>query len=181
MRRRKLAVESLAHEFELDLAPLLAVMVKLVPVLIASSAFIPIVIVQSELPGAVVSAINETKTEPPPQLELSIHPEQGLDLTLSQDGKNLEKAHIAYPSNLNDLSELKQNLIKMKLRSPQLFQLELLPKGDVPFELIVKVMDAARKGGSTKEKFKFTNPQTGATEETDFMYPDVVFANILEE
>lgn len=180
MRRRNSAVESLSHEFELDLAPLLAVMVKLVPVLIVSSAFVPVVIIQSELPAAVVSAMNETKTEPPPQIELAIHAEQGMDLTLSKAGKNIDQVHMSFPKNWDDLSEVKQNLIRMKRQAPQVFQLELLPKGEVPFQMIVKVMDAARKNSPGAEKFKFKNPQTGAMEETDYMYPDVVFANILE-
>lgn len=181
MRRRNAAAEPLSHEFELDLAPLLAVMVKLVPVLIVSSAFVPIVVIHSELPAAVVAAINETKTEPPPQLELMISPDQGIDLKLTQAEKNLDQVHISFPKNINDLDELKQNLVKMKRQAPQLFQLDLLPKGDIPLEMIVKVMDAARKSPGENEKFKFNNPQTGTAEETSFMYPNVVFANILEE
>ena len=44
-------------EFELDLAPLLAVMVKLVPVLLVSSAFVQLMIVETELPQVVQQAL----------------------------------------------------------------------------------------------------------------------------
>lgn len=37
-------------EFDLDLAPLLAVMVKLVPVLLVSSAFVQMMIIETDLP-----------------------------------------------------------------------------------------------------------------------------------
>lgn len=181
MRRRNAPAEGLSHEFELDLAPLLAVMVKLVPVLIVSSAFVPIVIIQSELPAPVAAAVSEQKPEEIPQLELVVHPAQGMDLKLTQGGKNLDQVHLNYPKNISDLSELKQNLLRVKKQSPQLFRLELLPQGDVPYELVVKIIDAARKSPSSAEKFKFKNPQSGTLEETDYMYPDVVFANVLEE
>lgn len=181
MRRRNAATEPLSHEFELDLAPLLAVMVKLVPVLIVSSAFVPVVVIHSELPAAVVAAINDTKTEPPPQLELSLSPEKGMDLTLSKAEKNIDTIHMDFPKEEKGLEELKQNLVKMKRQAPDLFQLDLLPKGDVPLSLLVKIMDFARKSPGDKEKFKFTNPKSGTAEETTFMYPNVVFSNILEE
>lgn len=180
MRRRNAPVEGLSHEFELDLAPLLAVMVKLVPVLIVSSAFVPIVIIQSELPAPVAAAVSENKPTETPQLELRLNPNEGMDLTLSQGGRNLDQIHMSYPKSSSDLAELKQNLARVKRQTPQLFRLELLPTGNVPYELIIKIIDAARKGPSTNEKFKFKNPQTGTLEETDYMYPDVIFANVLE-
>jgi len=180
MRRRVSSVESLSHEFELDLAPLLAVMVKLVPVLIVSSAFVPVVIIQSELPAPVAAIVNEEKKEEPPQLELEIHPTEGMTLKLSQGGKGIDQLHLDYPKDLKNLSTLKEGLAKMKRQQPQLFRLELLPKGDVPYEVIVKIIDAARKSPSSTEKFKFKNNKSGSMEETDYMFPDVVFANILE-
>lgn len=181
MRRRSPAVEALSHEFELDLAPLLAVMVKLVPVLIVSSAFVPIVIIQSELPAAVAAAVSEQKPEEKPQLELTVHPDQGMDLKLSQGGKNLDQVHLNFPKDLKHLEELQQNLARIKRLAPDLFRLELLPQGNVSYETIVKIIDAARKSPVPNEKFKFKNPQSGTLEETDYMYPDVVFANVLEE
>jgi hypothetical protein len=68
----------------------------------------------------------------------------------------------------------------VKRQYPQLFRLELLPKGDVSYDIIVKIIDAARKSPTPNEKFKFKNNQSGTTEETNYMFPDVVFANILE-
>jgi biopolymer transport protein ExbD len=181
MRRRKVMAEGLSHEFELDLAPLLAVMVKLVPVLIVSSAFMPIVIIQSELPAPVAAAVSEQKPNETPQLELVIHPTQGMELKLSQAGKNLDQVHLNYPVDPKNLGDLKQHLARLKKLAPQLFRLELLPQGNVPYELLVKIIDAARKSPSSNEKFSFKNPQSGTLEETDYMYPDVVFANVLEE
>lgn len=180
MRRRSPAVDALSHEFELDLAPLLAVMVKLVPVLIVSSAFVPIVIIQSELPAPVAAVISEMKPEETPQLELEIHPTEGVNLKLSQGEKILDQIHLSVPTSDNDFKTLRENLVRMKKQAPQLFRVELLPKGDVSYDTIVKIIDAARKSPTPAEKFKFKNTQTGATEETDYMFPDVVFANILE-
>ena len=57
MRGRYKPAAQHAHDIELDLAPLLAVMVKLVPVLLLSSSFVPISVVESELPQVVKEAI----------------------------------------------------------------------------------------------------------------------------
>lgn len=180
MRRRRQTADGLSHEFELDLAPLLAVMVKLVPVLIVSSAFVPIVIIQSELPAPVAAAVSDMKPSEMPQLELRVHPSEGIELKLSQNGKDLDQVRMKYPSDEKSLNELKQNLVRFKRQAPQLFRLDLLPQGNIPYDMIVKIIDAARKSPSAKEKFKFKNPQSGTLEDTDYMYPDVVFANTLE-
>jgi biopolymer transport protein ExbD len=180
MRRRSVPAEGLSHEFELDLAPLLAVMVKLVPVLIVSSAFVPIVIIQSELPAPVAAAVNDQKADETPQLELTVHPQQGIDLKLSKGGTALEQTHLAYPKDEKGLAQLRQTLASFKRRAPHLFRLDLLPQGEVPYDMVIKIIDAARKSPIKDEKFKFTNPQSGTLEETDYMYPDVVFANTLE-
>ena len=56
MRRRQQFKTLNPAEFELDLAPLLAVMVKLVPVLLLSSAFVQVMMVETDLPQAVKEA-----------------------------------------------------------------------------------------------------------------------------
>jgi biopolymer transport protein ExbD len=180
MKRRVRPFEGLSHEFELDLAPLLAVMVKLVPVLIVSSAFVPIVIIQSELPAPVAAAVSEAKPSELPQMELQIHPTQGMQMKLTQGGKTLSELKMKYPNSDADYKGLQESLARFKRQAPQLFRLDLLPQGNVPYDTIVKIIDAARKSPSINEKFKFTNPQSGTLEETEYMYPDVVFANTLE-
>lgn len=180
MRRRNSPAESLSHEFELDLAPLLAVMVKLVPVLIVSSAFVPVVIIQSELPAPVSAMVNELNKDAVPQLELTINQASGIELKLSKGGKELSTVHLNYPKSSTDLGELKSNLVRFKKQEPQLFRLDLIPQGGVPYEMLIKIIDVARKGPNSSDIFKFKNPNSGITEETNYMYPEVVFANILE-
>lgn len=180
MRRRSQPFEALSHEFELDLAPLLAVMVKLVPVLIVSSAFVPIVVIQSELPAPVAAAVSEAKPNETPQMEVLVHPTQGMKLKLSKGGNTLSELQLKYPQSDSDYKALQESLARFKRQAPQVFRLDLLPQGDVPYETIVKIIDAARKSPTPNERFKFTNPQSGTLEETEYMYPDVVFANTLE-
>ena len=180
MRRQRLMNQGLSHEFELDLAPLLSVMVKLVPVLILSSAFVPIVVIQSELPAPVAAAVSDAKPNEMPQLELQVNPKEGLNLKLSLNGQILDQSKLKYPNNDKDFSKLQMELARLKEKAPQLFRMDLLPQGNVPYETVIKIIDAARKSPSEKQKFKFKNPQSGTLEETEYMYPDVVFANTLE-
>jgi biopolymer transport protein ExbD len=155
-------------------------MVKLVPVLIVSSAFVPIVVIQSELPAPVAAAVSEAKPNEMPQLELQIHPSRGIQMKLSSGGKTLSELKMAYPQKEDEFKTVQESLARFKRQAPQLFRLDLLPQGNVPYDTIVKIIDAARKSPTKNEKFKFTNPQSGTLEETEYMYPDVVFANTLE-
>lgn len=180
MKRRQSPTISLNHEFELDLAPLLAVMVKLVPVLITSSAFIPVVVIPSQLPAPIVQALEVQNSDKAPRLELRIHPEKGIDLQLSRKDETVDSLHMNYPVNSQDFNDLNTKLTKLKIQAPELFRLELLPEGSVPYDTLIKIMDTARKSSVPNQRFKFQNPENGVQEETDFMYPDVIFGNILE-
>ena len=76
-------------EFELDLAPLLAVMVKLVPVLLVSSAFAQLMIIETELPQVIQQAIaREEKKDKPTQINLSLDKSAGAHITTTKAGKD---------------------------------------------------------------------------------------------
>ena len=52
--------------------------------------------------------------------------------------------------------------------------------GDVPYQDIVSVMDEARNVKESEPKIKLLDKETNKTVETDVMFPDVVFSNVME-
>jgi biopolymer transport protein ExbD len=179
MARR--AFRKLAAEVELDLAPLLAVMVKLVPVLLMSSAFVQLSVIETDLPQVVKESIEQSKENPTAQLKLYLRGNGDAELVFSK-GTEQESFKIAAVAeaqpNVNGIAD---QLMRLKAKEVSLFSLELMPDKDVQYSKVVQVMDAARKSPDKNVKFKVTDRKTGAIQDTDFMYPDVVFSNLFTE
>jgi len=182
MRNRRYRPQStLSHEFELDLAPLLAVMVKLVPVLLVSSAFVQMMMVETDLPQAVKEAVVRNEKAPTANLQLDISGKDGLRLILALTG---QAPTVTLIPNRGDggfnLSDLHARLVEIKTAHPDLFRLELNPGANIAYRDIVKIMDEARKAKDSKIHFPVTDPKTQTVSETDYMFPNVVFVNMME-
>jgi len=168
-----------SHEFDLDLAPLLSVMVKLVPVLLISSAFVQISIVETDLPQAVKDAILQPQDINKPQsVQVTMNNERGFEVTLQKDGQT-KSFSVPKANNQWDYKALHETLIQMKKEIPQVFRLDLKPEGNIKYQDIVKAMDQARRSQQKNLEFEFKDKE-GKTKTTEFMFPDVVFANIME-
>ena len=86
-RRYKLNINH-NSEFELDLAPLLAVMVKLVPVLLISSAFVQMMIVETDLPQVVQQAIEKQNNDPKAaQIAIELNKTEGVKIIITENGQ----------------------------------------------------------------------------------------------
>ncbi len=166
-------------QFELDLAPLLSVMVKLVPVLLLSSAFFQVSIIETDLPQAVQAAIIENQKNPNlPEVELYIDYQDGFQIQVLNNGQ-AEKVTVPLSAEKKlDFLALNSELSKIKELYPQVFEINLHPSSEVSYQDIIYSIDMARK--SKDLKFIFNEPTTDEQKETTFMFPEVTFANILE-
>lgn len=168
-------------EFELDLAPLLAVMVKLVPVLLVSSAFVQLMIIESELPQVVQQAIQKEQQNPnQAKLVVDIHKTKGYKLTLTESGKEKINLIALNKENQFDLVNLHQQLIEIKKSHPEVFKIEINPDANVAYKDIVNFMDEARKSRSQDVKFPIHDEKTGAETTTDYMFPEIIFTNMMD-
>ncbi|WP_291516300.1 biopolymer transporter ExbD [Bdellovibrio sp. ArHS] len=166
-------------EFELDLAPLLAVMVKLVPVLLVSSAFVQMMVIESELPQVVNEAIQRQEQKPTPT-NIAIEVETtGINIVVTEKGQDKVET-IPLKNGAYDFETLHAKLVAVKKAHPDIFKLELNPDGKVPYDEIVKVMDAARQARDNSVKFPVFDTKQGKNVETNYMFPEIVFANMME-
>lgn len=180
MRRTKKFEINNNSEFELDLAPLLAVMVKLVPVLIVSSAFVQTSIIETELPQVVQQAIHEQENKPIPTT-VSLHVDNKIGFEIQVVTKSTsENFKVPNVGSKLDYTSLHLKLIEIKTKNPEIFKLELRPTDSVAYDDLVKVMDEARASKDSNTKFPITDKKTGQKQETIYMFPEIVFANMLE-
>ncbi|MBL7669525.1 MAG: biopolymer transporter ExbD [Bdellovibrionaceae bacterium] len=167
-------------EFELDLAPLLAVMVKLVPVLLVSSAFIQVMIVETELPQVVTQAIEKQRQDPKKTISLEVSLVGGIKIVIDAAGKSSENLVPLKKDGGFDFPALHNALLEVKKANPEIFQIDLIPENSVPYKDIVKIMDETRKARDLTVKFPVFDEKKGQTVETNYMFPEIVFVNITE-
>ncbi len=166
-------------EFELDLAPLLAVMVKLVPVLLVSSAFVQMMIIETDLPQVVQQAIEKQNENPKTSISLTIDKKSGFTIVLIENGNEKNKQISLNSQKEFDFEKLYQAVLEIKKTHPELFKIEFNPSSDVHYKDIVKLMDEVRKSKSVDIKFPVKDEKTGNTSATDYMFPEVVFTNVM--
>ena len=77
-----------------------------------------------------------------------------------------------------DLDGLEAAAFHVKEMNVGTFRLDLAPEADVNLREIVSVMDRLRKTPAAK-KIAFVDPQTNQKLETDLMYPNILFANVI--
>lgn len=168
-------------EFELDLAPLLAVMVKLVPVLLVSSAFVQLMIVETELPQVVQQAMaQQEKHIKKTLITLHFGKREGVRIITSTDGnEKVSTVNMAQDKNF-DFEAIHSQLVEIKKMHPEVFKIEFNPASDVAYKDVVRMMDEVRKVRTGKQLFPVKDSKTGAVSNTDYMFPEVVFANMSE-
>ena len=181
MRKRFKPKMSNSHEFELDLAPLLSVMVKLVPVLLISSAFVQVMVIETELPQAVKEAIHKQEEDKSLAIvQMDVSRKDGIKVIIAKDGaQKVDLVPLKADGNF-DLPALQKELQKVKAENPKVFRLELSPDGNVSYKEIVKIMDEARKSRDREVRFPVWDSKKNQEVETDYMFPDVVFSNMME-
>ena len=168
-------------EFDLDLAPLLAVMVKLVPVLLVSSAFVQMMIIETELPQVVQEAILKQETSArPTKVVLSLDNKHGISIAINENGKESVKQIDLNQKREFDFEKAHLAIQEVKKSHPEVFKIEFNPASSVHYKDIVKMMDEVRKSKSAEIKFPVKDEKTGEMTSTDYMFPEVVFVNMLE-
>lgn len=181
MRAKKSFSTSQKSEFELDLAPLLAVMVKLVPVLLISSAFVQMSIIETELPQVVKEAIERQEQNPDqvPQVSINVN-ESGFTLEIKEKGE-VKSSQIPLTTDKSyNWSLLKSSLVEFKKKYPDIFKLEINPSESLKYEQIVRVMDEVRKSPQAGMTWKFIDPNTKKEVATEYFFPEITFGNTSE-
>lgn len=169
-------------EFELDLAPLLAVMVKLVPVLLISSAFVQLMIVETDLPQAVKEALDrQVQTDQKDKVEIAVHANKntGLEVRINEGGQEKSFPIPNIGKGDFDFATLQGKLLEFKNRHPDIFRIEFNPGGEMAYSEIMKIMDEVRQA-KNKQQFKFVDPKTKKEVVTTLMFPEVIFGNMME-
>ena len=179
MSRRK---EGRDSTFELDLAPMLALMVSIIPLLLLNANFAKMTVVESPVPQVVMNPTHAvTSVGKPPEVNIYLYAskDEGLRFVLKKE-KSEETVRIPSHDGKLDLVKLHEQALRLKQRYPDVFRLEFNPSSDVIFDQVIAVMDQIRNRAKADPRIEVKDPESGKMTPTDLLFPDVVLANVVE-
>lgn len=163
--------------FDLNLAPILDIIVSIVPLLLLSVAFVQVKMIDTSVPQVVAEAVKRADDKSEATISLSVSKTKGFTLEVTKDGKTVP-TQVPNKNNTWDLEGLHAAAFAAKSNHPEVFRVDLNPEADVNLNDLVVVMDKLRRNPETK-KTTFKDPETGQTIETELMFPNVLFANVI--
>ncbi len=168
--------------FDLNLAPFLDIVVSIIPMLLLSAVFIEIKTIETPIPTLVAEAVQnaDKKTEKEVVITLKVSRKKGFEFSVNEQGK-VNTMNVGLKENTLDFVGLFETTKQLKSRYPEVFKLQLAPEKDISFNDVVKTMDRVRKQGRDDRKVAFVDPKTGQRVETDLMFPNVTFSNVVGE
>jgi biopolymer transport protein ExbD len=180
-RRYKTRGEAVEASFELDLAPMLALMVTLIPIILLSTVFVKIMVIDTQLPQVVEKIMKEEEKNPAKKVKVALYMEANgsFKLVVQRGSQTLKTKNLVSQEGKWDFESLHSVLADTKRQHPNTFRLELHPSNGVPYSEIVKAMDEARQFTVDEGKVTVTHAETGEAAETQLMFPNVVFTNVV--
>lgn len=163
--------------FDLNLAPILDIIVSIVPLLLLSVAFIQVKMIDTSVPQVVAEAAKKANEKNETSVALKVTKNKGFTFEVTKDGKTTP---VTVPNKGADwdMDGLNAAAFAIKEKNPQVFRVDMNPDADVELDKLVAVMDKLRTSPNN-QKTAFKNPETGAVIETELMFPEVLFANVV--
>lgn len=182
MGRRRLVLRQRIEDstFDLNLAPMLDIMVSLIPMMLLSVAFAKLVVIDSPVPQPVEQAIQDDKKERSVVLKLHLFNNKTAKLDVIDKSGKVNSISIATKEGFYDLSKIHTQLVDIKKMHSQVFTVEIFPEEGVAYKEIVAVMDEARNAKSDEQEFQFLDKNTNQPVKTRVMFPNITFGNVIE-
>lgn len=167
--------------FEINLAPMLDIIVSIVPMLLLSVVFVKISVIDSQIPQVVANAIEKDRKQENRDVSVSVYivKDRTLKIILKEQGKE-QAIPLAKGAEGLDLKTLHAEIVKIKVKYPSVFRMELHPDEEIPYSEIVSVLDRVRTRDATDPKISFDDAESGRKVDTELLFPDVVFGNVTE-
>jgi len=171
-----------SQEVNPNLVPMLDALVTLVAFLLFSSAFLSIVVIDTPAPVlAPAEEQIEKMKEKPLQLTVHIRPETIFitDWSGSRETHTIPSLpDLKTGEKRYDYERFHQTLVEIKRRYPKETKIIFKPDGGVSYEVLVALMDTARRFEKTDSVLYKKNDQ-GIDEPETKLFSEVIFGNIM--
>ena len=163
--------------FDLNLAPSRDIVVAIVPLLLLSIAFVQVKMIDTSVPAVVAEAAERASDKATASVTLKVSKSIGFVFEVLKSG-NMEPLYVANKAGQWDLDGLNSAAFTIKQKHPEVFRMDLAPDKDINLSELVQVMDKLRRTPDG-QKVSFTDPEGGQRVETELMFPNVLFANVV--
>jgi len=167
-------------DWEIDLSPLLALMVTLIPVLLLQTSFATLQMLETTLP-----VLSDTKVEKPKDknkidfdLKIVVDKSKSIKMVVNVNEKVVNSVDVKAAAGDFDLVNFKKELVKIKEKYPKEVNAKLTPSDTMSYESIVTFLDIIRKP-KQGQTFRFID-EKGQKLESEVLFPNIVFGNISE-
>ncbi len=165
------------HQIELNLVPMMDTFVVLIAFLLYTMAFVVMSHVETPLPTASPTEVAEKLKEKPLQLTVSFRKDE---VEIWSPFKKIDATKIPNtPEGTPDVLAIHQRLVEVKQQFPNERQVVLAPSGSISYDSLIASMDGIRLLDATDPPIIVQNAETGVDEALKFLFPEVVFGNIL--
>lgn len=166
--------------FDLNLAPMLDIIVSIVPMLLLSVVFLELSIVDTQIPQVVAQAIErDKKNERDLSISMHVASDRSIKIVVKDQGKESSFQVPKAEAGINGKA-LHEEIVRVKSKYPDVFRMEIHPDEAVEYNDLIAIMDKVRSRETGDPKIFFKDVETGKDVETDLIFPDVVFGNVTE-
>jgi len=167
--------------YDINLAPMLDMLVVLITVMLVSFTSIKLGLLDGLVPQPVARAMDADKNNKARDLDLQLKAgTKSIILEVKEKGSSLRKIHIGLKEGKYDLVRLHSELVELKQKYPKVFRLEFSPSESLTYSDIILIMDRVRTTTSGDPKIVIKDEKTNEVAETNLLFPDIVFANAIE-
>ncbi len=164
--------------FDLNLAPILDIIVAIIPLLLLSVAFVQVKMIDTSVPQVVAEAAakpddNKVQTT----VSLKVSRSTGFQFDVVREGKSTP-TRVPNKDSKWDIDALHAAAFSIKEKNPEVFRVDLEPENDVDLNDLVKIMDTLRRSPAS-QKVAYVDPASGQKVETELMFPNVLFGNVI--
>ena len=167
-----------AHDFELNLAPIIDCFVTLICFLLLSATYVNLVGLEAKVPIAVPASSPQAKIEPKFKLELVV---KGNAVELDATGAGAASGKIA-DRQRGGQDRLRLRCTPRSSRSrpsgPRSSRSTSSPTSEMKYEDLVRLMDTTRNLDAKDPQFTVTDDRNGKQVKVDTLFPDFVIANL---
>lgn len=166
---------------DLDLAPMLALMVTLIPIMLLSTVFVKVNVIETPLPQLVDKIVNDKSQKNVAELSLKMRSDKSFVFNVVSVASHQNKTfRISANEGSWDYQKLYEVAKSVKEDYPQVFILSLEPERGVSYKDMVKTMDEVRKLKNNERQFKVIEKESHKKISTQLMFPKIQLGNVLE-
>ncbi|HEX4922672.1 MAG TPA: hypothetical protein VFV50_01250, partial [Bdellovibrionales bacterium] len=136
----------------------------------------------AQIPQPVAEALEKDrkKKDRDVVLTVDIQPSRSLTIEVLVDGNQNQRIVVAPKGQAFDLGKFHKEIVGLKLKYPEVFRIDVSPAEQVSYKDIISVMDQVRMRRGDDPKVYIKDEAKNTNVETNLLFPDVVFGNVVE-